>query len=101
MIIHQLSIRISLRDWLSFFYRLLLRFFRRRRSGCSGDQLPLASLFLSTRRPPPCDKRLPDASSATFRFAMASDTNSNEDRNPLSPWQLRHYDVSRGLSMAP
>jgi hypothetical protein len=28
---------------------------------------------------------------------MASDTNSNEDRNPLSPCQLRHRDVSRGL----
>jgi len=23
-------------------------------------------------------------------------TNSNEDRKPLSPWQLRHRDVSRG-----
>src|ERR1700739_4543146 len=28
---------------------------------------------------------------------MASDTNSNEDRKPPSPWQLRHRDVSRGL----
>jgi hypothetical protein len=39
-----------------FLYPLLMRFFRRRRSG-GGDQLPLVSLFLFTRRPPPCDSR--------------------------------------------
>jgi hypothetical protein len=50
MIIHQLPIRISLRDWLSFFYPLLMRFFRRGGGGGGGggDQLPLASLFLFT-----------------------------------------------------
>src|ERR1700733_6919893 len=30
---------------------------------------------------------------ATFRLAMVSDANSVEDRNALSPWQLRHCDV--------
>src|SRR4029077_13750780 len=34
---------------------------------------------------------------ATFRLALVSDTNSIEDRNGLSPWQLRHRDASRGL----
>jgi hypothetical protein len=38
---------------------------------------------------------------ATFRVAMASDANSIEDRNALSPWQLRHCDVSRGLPRPP
>jgi hypothetical protein len=38
---------------------------------------------------------------ATFRLAMASDTNSIEDRNALSPQQLRHPDVSRGLPRPP
>jgi hypothetical protein len=100
MIVHEFSIRISLRDRLSFVYPVRMRFLCRRRSGGTGDQLPLASLFLFTRHPPPCDGRLPAASSAIFRLAAASDTNSNEDRNPLSPWQLRQSDVSRGLSMA-
>jgi hypothetical protein len=31
---------------------------------------------------------------------MASDTNINEERKPLSPWQLRHRDASRGLLTA-
>ena len=38
---------------------------------------------------------------ATFRLAMVSDTNSIEDRNGLSPRQLRHRDVSRGLPRPP
>jgi hypothetical protein len=33
---------------------------------------------------------------ATFRLAMASDANSIEGQNALSPWQLRHCE-SRGL----
>jgi hypothetical protein len=34
---------------------------------------------------------------ATFRLAMASDADSIEDRNALSPWRLCHRDVSRGI----
>src|SRR5258708_26188275 len=38
---------------------------------------------------------------ATFRLAMAPDTNNIEDRNPLAPGRLRHCGVSRGLPRPP